>query len=69
MMRGTLIHDPSTNRPPEPIDTVTSDPGVLQRHLERTYGEMASRFVELELGAAKVPAQITTEAEANNKSP
>ena len=25
---------------------------------------MASRFVELELGAAKVPAQITTEAEA-----
>ena len=54
------------NKPPEPLDVtlVTSDVGVLQARLERDYRELAARFVELELGAKKVPARITTEQEA-----
>lgn len=54
------------NLPPEPIDTsmVIGDPEVLQARLERDHAYTVARFVELELGAKKVPAQITTEQDA-----
>jgi hypothetical protein len=54
------------NRPPEPLDVtlVTSDVAVLQARLERQYQPMTRRFVELGLGAKKVPARIATEQEA-----
>ena len=60
-IRGPLAHDPS-NRPPEIIDLF--DPDILQVRLDREYRDLAARFVELELGAKKVPQQITTEQEA-----
>lgn len=52
------------NRPAEIIDQF--DAGILQARLDRDYQSIAARFVELELGAAKVPAKITTDAEATN---
>jgi hypothetical protein len=53
------------NLPPEPIiDTVTADPAVLQARLERQYAPLMRRFVELDLGAKKLPATIATAAEA-----
>jgi hypothetical protein len=54
------------NRPPEPIgDFVTSDVAVLQARLERDYRATVARFVELELGAKKVPARITNDQDAS----
>lgn len=51
------------NKPPEIIDQF--DPDILQARLDREYQGTSARFVELELGAAKVPARIATEAEAS----
>jgi hypothetical protein len=50
------------NFPPETIDQF--DPEILAARLERDHEALAARFVELELGAAKVPARITTEQDA-----
>jgi hypothetical protein len=50
------------NFPPEIIDQF--DPEILAARLERDHADLAARFTELELGAAKVPAKIATEAEA-----
>jgi hypothetical protein len=50
------------NRPPETIDQFDAE--ILLARLDRDYAELAGRFVELELGVAKVPAQIMTEEQA-----
>jgi hypothetical protein len=50
------------NRPPEIIDQFDAE--ILRARLERQYQELVARFVELELGAAKVPATITSEEQA-----
>jgi hypothetical protein len=54
------------NLPPEPLETsfVTADPAVLQARLERQYAPLMRRFIELDLGAKKLPPKIATAAEA-----
>jgi hypothetical protein len=50
------------NRGPEIIDQFDAE--ILRARLERDYRSLIDRFAELELGAAKVPQKITTEAQA-----
>jgi hypothetical protein len=66
MMRGTLVHDPSTNRPPEPLDVslVTSDAGGAPGAPRENNFRSRRSLHRARSGAAKFPAKITTETEA-----
>ena len=48
------------NNPPEPLDPIE----VLDLRLSKTHREMVVRFVDLELGCARVPNPLTTEEDA-----
>ena len=48
------------NHPPEPLDPIE----VLDMRLSRTHREMVVRFVDLELGCARVPNPLESEADA-----
>jgi hypothetical protein len=48
------------NNPPEPLDPIK----VLETRLARTHRELVVRFVDLELGCARVPNPPQTEADA-----
>jgi hypothetical protein len=54
------------NLPPESIDItmVSGDPAIVQARLEREYAPLVKRFIELDLGAKKLPAKVTSEEEA-----
>jgi hypothetical protein len=64
MADGAALQSPGIghNQPPEPLEVnlVTGDPDVLRAQLKRKYPEMMARFVEYELGFAKVPEKITS---------
>jgi len=53
-------HGLGHNNPPEPIDPIEA----LDLRLAKTHRELVVRFVDLELGCARVPNPLTSEADA-----